>query len=738
MTPGTERKSLEESLESILADKSKLQDLLAKEGYPTQQWLDLMQQLVDSPHLSAELRPAIFSAMLQLSKLSGLHPACLSIQNVKKVGKRPVAAGGFGDVWKGAIGDSNELVCLKVVRVYLSSDLQELSTEYLREAILWRQMKHPNLLPFIGIYRLEDAQELCLISPWMEKGNLVEFMKATKREDIDHYRLFFKVYDVASGLAYLHAKKIVHGDLKGVNVLITCSLRACIADFGLSRIADTHGLGVTTSATRPAGTMRWLAPELLSGGERPSKKSDVYSFACVCYEIFTGLRPFAELTNDMAVMFAVAQGDRPSRPQETFGLSDTMWILMTQCWMRAPSSRPTAGWVLENVGKMASKASDSTAADWNDSLLTHVRENVVCPLITSEFSNSHQSGAIASFSGLLKALLSPTKSQGPAVTDQSHGHWHPPPEPEHDDSYVTRASSASLNYLSPTFQSHSTLFDQRISKPLGHFMVGGEPKNASRVFTNHYHTIIQANPQGNIWGILSGIGAHHKAEHQFSREIRGQFPPGIRTMALNMIYDWWSTRQQDQPICWLSGAAGVGKSAIAMTVAQACESSKSLVSSFFFFRSDPKRNNPSALWLTIAHGLTLTLPPLNNFIEERILKDPTILDASLEHQFHDLILNPAPDWSWPRGLWGFVSDLADVLPVPTVIIIDGLDECGDEETQLRILFTIQSAYERVPHFPLRFLICSRPEAWIQEAFADNPLLHLSKKIALDNPLVQYH
>ncbi|KAJ8085534.1 hypothetical protein PM082_004352 [Marasmius tenuissimus] len=414
MTPNAELESLEEYLKLVLADKSKRQDLLTKEGDSAQQWLDRMQQvrltysprrswrkptselkLVDYPNLSPELRPTIFNAMLHLSKRSGLHPACLSIQNVKKIGKHPVAAGGFGDVWKGTIGHSSEVVCLKVVRVYLNSDMQKLSIEYQREAILWRQMKHPNLLPLLGIYQLEHTDELCMISPWMENGNLVEFMKATKREDIDHYVL---VHDVASGLAYLHSEKIVHGDLKGVNVLITGSLRACIADFGLSRIADTQGLIVTTSTTRPAGTMRWLAPELLSGSERPSKESDVYSFGCVCYEIFTGLLPFAELGNDMAVMFAVAQGKCPLRPQETFGLSDAMWTLMTRCWDPIPTSRPTAIQVLENVGEMVPGASAAAAVDWSDSLLTHVRENVEYRSFSSGSPSGSQLGVNLSFS----------------------------------------------------------------------------------------------------------------------------------------------------------------------------------------------------------------------------------------------------------------------------------------------------------------------------------------------------
>ncbi|KAJ8093359.1 hypothetical protein PM082_020216 [Marasmius tenuissimus] len=72
-----------------------------------------------------------------------------------------------------------------------------------------------------------------------------------------------------------------------------------------------------------------------------------------------------------------------------------------------------------------------------------------------------------------------------------------------------------------------------------------------------------------------------------------------------------------------------------------------------------------------------------------------------------------------------------------VVVIDGLDECGDEEDQLHILSIIQSAYQQAPHFPLRFLICSRPESWLQEAFAGKPLFQLSKMIVLDDSLAAH-
>ncbi|KAL0581857.1 Receptor-interacting serine/threonine-protein kinase 1 [Marasmius crinis-equi] len=127
MSSDPELKRLEQTLKWTFEDKSRLQNFLAKKGRPAQQWLDSMQQLVDSPDISSEMRSSVFTAMLRLSKNSGLHPQCLAIQNVRKFGEYPIDAGGFGKVWKGAIGDSTQHVCLKVVKIYQDSDIEQLS-----------------------------------------------------------------------------------------------------------------------------------------------------------------------------------------------------------------------------------------------------------------------------------------------------------------------------------------------------------------------------------------------------------------------------------------------------------------------------------------------------------------------------------------------------------------------------------------------------------------------------------
>ncbi|KAJ8076229.1 hypothetical protein PM082_000648 [Marasmius tenuissimus] len=238
---------------------------------------------------------------------------------------------------------------------------------------------------------------------------------------------------------------------------------------------------------------------------------------------------------------------------------------------------------------------------------------------------------------------------------------------------------------------------------------------------NNFNTTLHEPHKRSLLDSIAGVGASHKAEHQFAR---GACLEGTREAVLEILRKWGLTESQLLPICWLSGAAGVGKSSIALTIAKFYEEKGALVSSFFFFRSDPKRNNPSALVPIIAHGLSTTTSLMQNHIDQKISRDPTILDAMLEEQFRELVVEPALRWSRQRAIWG--SSVG-----PQIVILDGLDECDDEETQLRILAIIRSAYEKTPQFPLRFLICSRPEAWIREAFIDEPLRNLSKTIVLD-------
>ncbi|KAK7062516.1 Rho guanine nucleotide exchange factor [Paramarasmius palmivorus] len=390
-------------LDAILQDKDEYLNLVSQQGELAQSLLDLLQSLSNTPQTSPQFRSAILKAILRLSRQSNLYPQCLTIENVRQLGEHPVASGGFGEIWMGTIEGSEDVVCLKVVKLYQKSDIEKVLKNFLREAIVWRQLEHPNVLPFLGLYFLNARQQrLCLISPWMENGNLVQFLERTPRSDVNHRQLApvlftdaMQAWDVASGLQYLHRMKIIHADLKGANILMTNSGRATIGDFGLSYVAEGEILRMTSTSAFSGGTPRWLAPELLSPSSRPSYKSDIYAFGCVCYEIYTGLRPFHDLLYDAAVLLQIMQGNRPSRPQDLPELDDDVWALIQRCWAAEPTSRPDIEEIRSRLDALFGAV--EPAPPWELTVMKHIWMNIQgvemvfhSPEITTFLSQSHE------------------------------------------------------------------------------------------------------------------------------------------------------------------------------------------------------------------------------------------------------------------------------------------------------------------------------------------------------------
>jgi serine/threonine protein kinase len=127
-------------------------------------------------------------ASTRLSDTSGCYPKSLTLTDVTpERGSR--ASGGSADVYKGTC--LGEDIALKVFKHPLPSGVNSLNTlrssddrfqNLLREFITWRQLSHPNVLPFYGVYFLEDILDIrcCLVSPWMENGNVVDFLNRNR------------------------------------------------------------------------------------------------------------------------------------------------------------------------------------------------------------------------------------------------------------------------------------------------------------------------------------------------------------------------------------------------------------------------------------------------------------------------------------------------------------------------------------------------------------------------------
>ncbi|KAF9453395.1 kinase-like protein [Macrolepiota fuliginosa MF-IS2] len=335
----------------ILYHKASYKALLKLRGSDAQRLLDCLQKLLHSPQLhDANLRSHLLSASLRLCNASDMYPACLTLRGLE-CEANPVTAGQFGEIRRGRV--RGRLVCVKVVKLYERAQIDHLIKKFMLEAIVWSLLSHPYLLPFYGICRLGDGVgRACLISPWMERGNICEYIK--KNPGTPRMSL---VHDIVHGLAYLHTLKIAHGDLKGTNIMVTSTGSACLADFGLSSVVDADILRWTSleTATQVGGTARWMAPELFDDerGEmvRPTTAGDIYALASVMYEVLTDRIPFHEYPSNITVMFKVASGQRPSKPLAdvliTLELTDEIWNLMHRCWSSDPLGRPKAKDALE-------------------------------------------------------------------------------------------------------------------------------------------------------------------------------------------------------------------------------------------------------------------------------------------------------------------------------------------------------------------------------------------------------
>ncbi|TFK56742.1 kinase-like protein [Heliocybe sulcata] len=298
--------------------------------------LDIIQAEADEePEHGAELE----TFLLRVSSKTGYLPASLLLKNVEH--NQVAVAGGLScDIYRGQLTTTttSQAIALKVLRPYsMKENPDKMRKDFRREALQWRQLRHPNIYPFLGLWDKMAGDRMCLISPWSSYGDLTKFLD----EHPNHDRLRL-ARDVAEGLQYLHGRQppLVHGDLKGANILIDSQTRACISDFGISKFLQDHG--TTTVTTHSKGTLRWMAPEQLKGGD-PSKArstaSDVYSLSHVFVEIYTGEYPWPDLPQDIAVISKFVAGERPTRPD---GIPDTIWAIIESCREDAPADRMSA------------------------------------------------------------------------------------------------------------------------------------------------------------------------------------------------------------------------------------------------------------------------------------------------------------------------------------------------------------------------------------------------------------
>ncbi|CAE6423368.1 hypothetical protein ACGC1H_002322 [Rhizoctonia solani] len=262
----------------------------------------------------------------------------------------PLVTGGFSDVYRGQLTSGTE-VAVKVLRLSAQcfSETSENIQDAAREIHTWSKCKHPNVLPLYGLVTFRGR--IGMVSPWMSGGTMPRYLEANP--EANRHNLCIRICE---GLSYLHENGIIHGDLKGANLLITGDGTPVLTDFGNSTLKD-RTLKFTQAPGDDAFTVRWSAPEFIkdSGISLRTKASDVYALGMTIYEAIIGKVPYYGETEVQVIILVALKKVSPERPiwiPRGHENGDRLWDLLSRCWSWDPEKRPSAIQVTETIRKI--------------------------------------------------------------------------------------------------------------------------------------------------------------------------------------------------------------------------------------------------------------------------------------------------------------------------------------------------------------------------------------------------
>ncbi|NXL85073.1 LCK kinase, partial [Alectura lathami] len=240
-----------------------------------------------------------------------------SLKLVEKLG-----AGQFGEVWMGYYKGHTKVAIKNLKQGSMSP------SAFLAEANLMKKLQHPRL---VRLYAVVTKEPIYIITEYMEKGSLVDFLKTSEGLRLSINKLLDMAAQIAEGMAFIEAKNYIHRDLRAANILVSDTLCCKIADFGLARLIKDN---------------EYTAREGARGNPRPPEPAGVGRFAW-------GLRrsrcsPQRELSARTRVVLAgmtnpevIQNLERGYRMPQPDNCPRELYELMMQCWKERPEERPT-------------------------------------------------------------------------------------------------------------------------------------------------------------------------------------------------------------------------------------------------------------------------------------------------------------------------------------------------------------------------------------------------------------
>lgn len=238
---------------------------------------------------------------------------------------------------RGAMGEVFESIYMEapVVLKRLPSAMltQRACAEFIAEVKILKGLRHPNVVQLMGVFWQEATEMAGMVLELMGRGSLRSVLLDRRIALLWEDPKAKLAVDIAKGMAFLHAQKIIHRDLKTDNILVSSTFTGKVSDFGTSRIV--HELCKT-----PVGTPLWRAPEMFRA-EKYSFKADVYSFGIILLELHTHQNPFEHMSQMDCMEFPHMVAHDAYRLPIPDDVPGDIRAIINDCWAENPEARPS-------------------------------------------------------------------------------------------------------------------------------------------------------------------------------------------------------------------------------------------------------------------------------------------------------------------------------------------------------------------------------------------------------------
>ncbi|KAF2460733.1 Ssk2-type MAP kinase [Lineolata rhizophorae] len=344
-----------DAMGKLKLDVSKLKDDEESAKMVREQWLEQLAEL-DELRKGREAERQALGRVLEDSNEAdrALTYLSSSSSNVTLRWQQGQFVGGgtFGSVYAAINLDSGQMMAVKEIRLQDPQLIPMIVSQIRDEMGVLQVLDHPNIVQYYGIEPHRD--KVYLFMEYCSGGSLAGLLEHGRIED----ETFIMVYalQMLEGLAYLHQSGIVHRDIKPENILLDHNGVIKFVDFGAAKVIARQGKTVAPehAATRNPrqrsmqGTPMYMSPEVIKGETRGRHGAvDIWSLGCVILEMATGRRPWANLDNEWAIMYNIAQGNPPQMPGRD-QLSESGADFLRRCFERDPAKRASAAELLQH------------------------------------------------------------------------------------------------------------------------------------------------------------------------------------------------------------------------------------------------------------------------------------------------------------------------------------------------------------------------------------------------------